>query len=261
MRFSLKHKTRKTVKTTVNNSFNPLFWGFLWNVSFRISDQYELFGFQSSFLRFSLKLEGKLRGNALVFDDFQSSFLRFSLKHYRSIGFKRNDLINFQSSFLRFSLKLELYNYFVQSNYKHVFPFNPLFWGFLWNLTFKRICLNEFGSFFQSSFLRFSLKLCITSDGIMMSVLSFNPLFWGFLWNFRPAIFSFSKKYVTFNPLFWGFLWNWSWIRSFPIVINILSILFFEVFFETGVGLDYLGLPHFLAFNPLFWGFLWNFGQ
>ena len=111
-------------------TFNPLFWGFLWNYFGFVIFGVEYKSFQSSFLRFSLKHSWLLIREQCMMTNFQSSFLRFSLKPWYVCTRIYYSDYNFQSSFLRFSLKLEMR---LNDCHPAVATFNPLFWGFLWN--------------------------------------------------------------------------------------------------------------------------------
>ena len=133
--------------------------------------------------------------------------------------------------------------------------FNPLFWGFLWN---REISPAEAATEPTLSILFFEVffwngKLVLV-DGLHR--LPFNPLFWGFLWNWWFKEANSCAKYITFNPLFWGFLWNFHDMGSGTTWNSYLSILFFEVFFETmlkkgdkRVFLDMIFQSSFLRFS------------
>ena len=141
-------------------AFNPLFWGFLWNSIHGLQERWWEYLFQSSFLRFSLKLYCIQR--------------------------------------LSFGVGLLL-------------TFNPLFWGFLWNRR-RASDVPEPGSFFQSSFLRFSLK----RDPAMYAITLKLP---------KLSILFFEVFFETLADCYWSCArerYHW-----------LLSILFFEVFFET----------------------------
>ena len=85
---------------------------------------------------------------------------------------------------------------------------------------------------FQSSFLRFSLKL-ITSQAKKIVKKKLSILFFEVFFETRLKI----SRSVLYRIL--------------------LSILFFEVFFETIYNHHVTYLQQ-RTFNPLFWGFLWN---
>ena len=162
-------------------SFNPLFWGFLWNyvltclvlvcehcfqssflrfslklMSVRIRLGNINPDFQSSFLRFSLKHREEIHGGGRSEEDFQSSFLRFSLKLLPVVTFSSLTTNDFQSSFLRFSLKL----FNEDTKYDHtVYVLSILFFEVFFETTVIVMQCEGWSSSFQSSFLRFSLKL------------------------------------------------------------------------------------------------------
>ena len=279
--FEVFFETEGFVGSSLEHSptFNPLFWGFLWNEGSPNRSDREQRYFQSSFLRFSLKHRSHLDRRCLprcTFNplfwgflwnfslpvqsttskiSFQSSFLRFSLKQDKGHGHRRGDL-NFQSSFLRFSLKP------IARPGEHVMfwmPFNPLFWGFLWNIDDEDIYgpdpEDELSILFFEVF--FETLGFILRNKIIWAK-TFNPLFWGFLWNsWRYLVI--KRRYWLLSILFFEvFFETKSRPKHTRAVIIALSILFFEVFFETPFFFFHFDKIY-IAFNPLFWGFLWNF--
>ena len=113
--------------------FNPLFWGFLWNRNRSCLNDY----LQKvlSILFFEVFFETKIpieEGNIqevlsiLFFEVFFETRLPHQIHQQQT---------SFQSSFLRFSLKPEEE---VREIQKLLKTFNPLFWGFLWNLVSQK---------------------------------------------------------------------------------------------------------------------------
>ena len=186
-------------------TFNPLFWGFLWNIAnFRVKPVKKII-FQSSFLRFSLKpilqsqtLPGEDKTFNPLFWGFLWNEIIFVIFEHASDypfnplfwGFLWNYLpqILLANRVLQRNLSILFFEVFFETNHYcpilliQEYAFNPLFWGFLWNkaLPISHQCSI---SYFQSSFLRFSLKLTIRAKHSSSTDYSFNPLFWGFLWN------------------------------------------------------------------------------
>ena len=111
--------------------------------------------------------------------------------------------------------------------------FNPLFLRF--SLKPRTRGIHEIhGNAFQSSFLRFSLKLRIRDLEEFLRRECFNPLFWGFLWNSCWSIRQLNWT-IKFQSSFLRFSLKLEKELEEKYGVTIVSILFFEVFFETPV--------------------------